>query len=579
MSWILGAIGNFTRDDVNIFHSIHSKSLKRHQIDKIYIAMGGIPETCHHNFFSPSASMPHDGWIACGVGIDYKADQFQIMKSADWHRVLSNKKSNLNHLNGHFVVILWNQSEVRCFTDQLGFRNLYMTKLKGYAAFSTRLDWLAKLRGDCEIDLKAFGSRWLLVNQLNQECILTNIQRITQGGQARLTSDSIETENRPWECHYSRKFPDFSYRDLLERLSTFPIGSQKELSLAFSGGVDSRVLLSIIKTHQSHGWSLHTFGTNSDPDVQIAGLISRKLDKEHLVFDIKFPAVEESISRLRDYIGQTYVRLPASQFLKFQFYSDLYEQNRIAIDGGQGELHRREFFNRLLFYGKKALLKNEFEKIYPLICRHRASIFRDDILENIKENALADVRNLSESLPAIQKIGLAHWLDLFIIRYGFPNTSNLEQIRSDAELVNYTPFAQPSLIDKMFELPISVRNNGRILRRTLKENLPELQKYPRAKNGVILPFYFSAIPTRLWIKVNQKIGRFYQDSTNIKFLNGISEFVLDTLHSSAVKTCPFYDYNKIHGTVNEFYDGNEQLADEVDWWLAFEIWRQLVYGK
>jgi hypothetical protein len=182
-------------------------------------------------------------------------------------------------------------------------------------------------------------------------------------------------------------------------------------------------------------------------------------------------------------------------------------------------------------------------------------------------------------LPSIQEIGIAHWLDLFIIHYGFPNTSNLEQVRSDGELVNYMPFAQPSLISKMFELPVSERNNGRILRRILNKNSPELQKYPRVKNGVILPFNFSSLPTRLWIKVNQKIKRFYQDNTKIKFLNSTSEFVLDTLHSSEVKSCPFYDYDRIHQTVHEFYQGNDLLADEVDWWLAFEIWRQLVYEK
>jgi hypothetical protein len=50
--------------------------------------------------------------------------------------------------------------------------------------------------------------------------------------------------------------------------------------------------------------------------------------------------------------------------------------------------------------------------------------------------------------------------------------------------------------------------------------------------------------------------------------------VRDTIHSQSVKSYVPYDHRAIHAMVDQFYAGRKDLAGEVDWWLAFEIWRQ-----
>jgi len=578
MSWLFGIVGKYSVADVEKFESIHGKPIHKIQLSNIYIAAGGIKETC----LCSTDLVPSNqsaGWLACGVGIYRDGHQFSIMTSSHWQKLLSETSPPLHHLNGHFAVVKWTENQVTCFTDQLGFRNLFLTQTSNYWAFSTRLDWIARLRGNCQINFEEFGSRWLLVNQLSQESIVTNTKRLTQGGIAEWTASVISVKNHPWEPNMPLDLPNEDFNDTLRDLILFPLRNNQKLSLALSGGVDSRVLLSILLCSKLDNWSLHTVGEADDPDVRIAKQISAELKAEHQFFNPAIPGPDEAPDLIRDYVGQSLVRLPASHFVKHRYYLELHGQGKIVIDGGQGEVVRREFFNRLRFRGGKILTGGNIEDIFPLIFRDRAPIFNDEIMKIMKESALEKIRMLREDLPSVSSVGLAHWLDLFIIRTGFPNTTNLEQSRSDAELVNYMPFAQPSLLRKLFDVPISERNNGKLFSRMVKQNYKRLATYRRVKNGVVLPFELSTIASRLFINLNSKLGRSYSDTSAARFLESLADFVQDTAHSAAVKNFEYYDYPQILKIVNGFYSGNKSLSHELDWWLAFEIFRQVVYGK
>ena len=578
MSWLFGIIGKYSPSDIKKFESIHGNPIHKIQSNNIYIVAGGIKETCLcSNDLKPSSQ--NKGWLVCGMGITNHGHQFAMMTATSWQKVLSENPPSLHQLNGHFAVIRWTENKINCYTDQLGFRNIFFTQTGNYSAFSTRPDWIAKLSNDCQINFEEFGSRWLLVNQLSHESILTNTRRLTQAGLAECTPSSISVKNHPWESHLAFDMPNIDFSEALRNLVLFPLQENNKLSLALSGGLDSRVLLSILLSSNFKNWSLHTIGKPDDPDVLIAEQISKDLEADHQFFQSSIPPPEESVRFIYDYVGQTMARMPVSQFLKFRYYSALHNQKKIVIDGGQGEIIRREFFNRLLFYGKKILLKGNIEEIYPFIYRHRASIFNSEILQIMKNRVLNQIRGLRENLPPVEEIGLEHWLDLFIIRTGFPNTTNLEQSRSDSEFINYMPFAQPSLLRKLFDIPVNERNNGKIFLKIIKQNHKKLAKYKRVKNGIMLPFDLSTLSSRIFISAKKKLGQSYSDSTPIQLLESISDFVQDTVHSTAVKKFEYYDYPQILRIVNEFYNGNKKLADELDWWLAFEIWRQIVYGK
>jgi hypothetical protein len=41
-----------------------------------------------------------------------------------------------------------------------------------------------------------------------------------------------------------------------------------------------------------------------------------------------------------------------------------------------------------------------------------------------------------------------------------------------------------------------------------------------------------------------------------------------------VAECSLYDRQKVVGTVDRYYRGDGGGQPAVDWWLAFELWRQ-----
>ncbi len=144
----------------------------------------------------------------------------------------------------------------------------------------------------------------------------------------------------------------------------------------------------------------------------------------------------------------------------------------------------------------------------------------------------------------------------------------------DGQIMSYMPFAQPSFVRSVFATSPRIRRNGHLFRCFIKQHRPSLRKYPLVKGCTSFPYTLPTVPTWLWIKAKAKIGRQFVDPTPSDFLFSISEFVLDTVHSSKVRSYAPYDHRTIVTMVEQFYSGRSELVREVDWWLAFEIWRQ-----
>jgi hypothetical protein len=82
MSWIFGIIGKTPEPHIDRFKSIHQNCLMNHQTPNMYMACGGIPDTC---FFEHN-QRDNRGWIICGVGIN---DRYTVMSGQDWKIVMA----------------------------------------------------------------------------------------------------------------------------------------------------------------------------------------------------------------------------------------------------------------------------------------------------------------------------------------------------------------------------------------------------------------------------------------------------------------------------------------------------------
>jgi hypothetical protein len=574
MSWIFGVAGKYSPSEREQFSSIHPQPANCVQRGSLYLATGGLEETCINNI---SGEQQESGWAICGKGIGHKNGNFSFISRAGWEQIMSREQLSLDDLDGHFTGIKWDRDKITCFTDTLGLRDIYISQYHDLIIFSTRLDWIARINKECSIDFNAFSARWLFTNQLSRESLLTKTLRLA-GGVAVIEQGKITLTNKPWLPSTSQQSTEKEAADRLRQMTLFPEDAGYKTLLCLSGGIDSRVIGALLASSPKKEWETCTFGSAKHPDAMIAKELSGAANVRYTLYDGPIPSSEECIALLREYASHSAVTNPASMVVHTRYFRGLHQKNRVIMDGGFGALWRRELLNRLLWFGRKDLLNGNTPGIAKHIRRFRADIFSEDTTRAMEHSALVQIEQVYAEMPHIADTEIEKWLDIFSIRTHLINTETIEQSRLDHYVVSIMPFIQPSLLSLILSVPASKKKNGRLLRKMIADNYPAFAKYPLVKSATTHPFHLSAFSARAWSKAKWMLGRGFTYSYPAEFLLVLREFVQDTVNSSAVKQCGFYDHKKIADISAGFYNGDMDLTNQLDWWLAFEMWRQSIEG-
>ncbi|HYQ86373.1 MAG TPA: hypothetical protein VES59_03915 [Bacteroidota bacterium] len=533
-----------------------------------YLAVGGIPDTY---FFENCGS---SGWAVVGTGIRTDYRRASMMTMADWRSALSRQAFDPEALDGHYVVLRWNGDSIECFTDQLGLRTVYFGKCAEGHCISTRLDWVAQATGQSGIDFASLGSGWLMLNQFSYASYILGIDRLGPGGYASFREGSlICSNNTPW-------LPSFQPGDAqgaiesLNALLESALERHHTISLGLSSGLDSRLLLACLIGSHKGRFVTHTFGEPTDPDVRIATKIAQTLGLEHQYYNEPLPDTDTCLSAMHSFVVQTNLVEPGSSFLKLRYFPKVREQCALMIDGGFGEIARRQFLNRVVRRGRTALQSKEIPRLLALMRSPRADIFSREVMNKLESGAGQSLAEALEAMPPLPEIGVENFADLFSVRMRIPNYGGPGQARLDAEILNFMPLAQPSFLRAVFRIPVKDRSNATFHTEIIGRLSPELKRFPSAKSGFTHRFGLSTNATWLLTKVKSRLTRGYCDPTPDDLLGHIREYVLDTAHSKDVITNSIYDSRKVLDAVGRYYHGELHLKDTVDWWLTFEIWRR-----
>ena len=136
------------------------------------------------------------------------------------------------------------------------------------------------------------------------------------------------------------------------------------------------------------------------------------------------------------------------------------------------------------------------------------------------------------------------------------------------------PFIQSSLLKLGLGLPIKKRSNGYLYREIVNNGKINLKKYSLVKDQVIYPYFLPTFYARIYTKIKRKLGFLYVDETRFKILDLMHDFILDKLNSLEVKNFSWYDNSKIESLIYDYYKGQKNLADQLLWWITFEMWRE-----
>jgi hypothetical protein len=575
MSWIFGVWSRYpTEVDTSVFSRCHDRPLHTYYSRGIYLAAGGIDETCHLHF----PSTPDDpGWVVVGTGLEWKDRRVTILTKENWGSRLSPSvnaaTSRLEMLDGHFVIIRWTPNEISIRCDQLGQRTLYYVETEKEILFSTRLDWLAQVTGKTEIDLDAFGSRWLTYNQLSYDSCIKGIGRVGPGGQVVFPKGvSARTSFAYWNPGFSNGRVETAI-ETLEGFTSAALSQPQKLALGLSGGMDSRFLLAILTRKTERDFGVYSFGDPEDPDVAIAMELAQRLGRTHTLFNDPLPSLDQCLDRIKAYVAQTQLIEPAASGVRLGYYDRLYAEGRMMIDGGFGELSRRQYLNRAATFGSSAIEGGDVNGILKHLRVPRGQIFLPDVMAMLERGTVNALRVLLDAMPSPRDIGIGNFVDLLAVRTRVPNFGAPEQARLDCALLNFMPLVQPSFLREVFALDLRYRKNARLQKDYIVRHARMLTRLPLVKGGSTYRFGLPLAAVHAVTVAKMKMGRCYRDRSTEMFLKNAEEFIRDLVASARVSSCPLYDMSTIRKAVNAHYSGVPGHAGTVHWWLTFEFWR------
>jgi hypothetical protein len=217
------------------------------------------------------------------------------------------------------------------------------------------------------------------------------------------------------------------------------------------------------------------------------------------------------------------------------------------------------------------------KEIIPYLTTHRANIFNEDIRLEMLLGCEQQINNIFSELPKIDEIGIENWIDLFAIKTRLTNYYSQEQSRLDSLIMCYMPFAQQNLLKNIFILDVDQRKNGKLFRELIRKNYSPLLKYPLAKGQLSHPFWLNTIQSRIWSAAYKKLKlKTYRDNSPEWLINSLKVYINDTMNSKLIQENGIYDYNKLLTLTKSLNAGNTSAINihELDWWLAFELFRQ-----
>ena len=266
MSWFLVIKGRIKQDDIKKLSRVVPDDDIKINKENLILALGGNPDTMLFNSRGKVLAI-------AGVPVITHEDNYRFAQITDFENCFTSSDNEILP-EGHFAAVSISENVVKVFTDRLGIKELYYSKIENKIIISTRLDFISELIGEAELNYQNLGSRWLLNSQFGKKSIFTNIKRVSS---AFITIDNKLNVSRRDISFKPKKTGNIKPEDFINEISKclqLPADSGKKTIFAMSGGMDSRFLFSLIKDFEN--LSLFNDAEKTHPDFSAAKRISDK---------------------------------------------------------------------------------------------------------------------------------------------------------------------------------------------------------------------------------------------------------------------------------------------------------------
>ncbi len=553
MSWLIGVFGMAKEKYLDkIAYFVKGDDIVSNDLATMFIC------SSNRTLISGRTARSNSSFVVNGVGLFYNGNDYRFMNESDWSEFAESDYSAA--INGHYILTILSKDKLQILTDRYGIREIYYTCLEDETyLFSTRIDWIQRVTNS-ETEIGNFGARWLLSNSIGDELPLKNVFKLNKG--KSLVFDGLkliinESENIQDEL-------TDNFEATLKKIIQLKLPDYFQRAFLLSGGIDSRILLSLFSKEGLKETNFYTFGDSSSADILVAKILAKELNIKHITLHTPIIEPEEFLKEFQEYSRITFANNPLTSFA-MSYNLNRIEPESFVLDGGFGEIWRNGFARKLYFFGKSAIEKKDTQKILKFIQYNRGSFLSDDLLDMMKSGCIALLDEYFEKFPYNSGMNYRHYINNFCLSNRLPNYYAPEQAYTDSKIPSIMPFAQQNLLRHIN----SQNTSSNKFKAILSKNNSNLAKFPLAKNNNMYSFRFPLLHSILMKyirKFNNK--QQIQDYTNIDCLKS---YVLDILSSKEVRQNPLYEQIIINNLKDEVNKTTRNIFAnrELDWFLTF----------
>jgi hypothetical protein len=474
------------------------------------------------------------------------------------------------NLFGHYVLLSYNKNKLEIKNDVLGLRELYYFENNEHFFFSTRIDLLRLYNNELSIDTIHFSSLWLSNFQISNNSIISNIEKLGPGGKIHFDEETVKVIHSQYSIETNIKDRN-NFSKIVSPYCKIKSDSNETISLALSGGIDSRFIVSIL-TKIEQDFICHTFLNEENNDIEIAEKICKSLNVKHELIPRLHNNLGINEQKILDYYKSIPPVIPITQLMDFGFYGLKYLKSKLILDGGFGGFYRRQYLNKIYISGFKNFDLNNLSSIKNALYAPKPIIFNSVFNDKLVNNYALEIKNLiSKYNSPANKSELVRVLDLISVRCMLANIYSAGQTILDQEILSIMPLAQKDVIDYGINMSLEEKLNNKSIKSNISNNNPLLTKINLVNNNTQLSYStnYKLFMVKLLIKRKLYRSRNYD---RYKILFASKEYVIDTLNSNYIEQNPYLDHKNNLKIAHKFYEGDTSLSSYLDWLLTFILW-------
>lgn len=392
------------------------------------------------------------------------------------------------------------------------------------------------------------------------------------GGEISIIGDKLKISNSQID-NTNQNIDSESINESIGEYCSDELNDQNRLTLALSGGIDSRLILSSLLNREQK-FECYSLQNGENNDIKIAEEMCKQLNLAHTLLPRKEIHLDELESKILHYYKSIPPVIPLSQLMDFLIFGTEYLKGKIIIDGGFGGFYRRQYFNRIYFQGYKNFNTDHSSLYSKLFYAPKPDIFNGEFSTALTENYQNEISNL---IAEFKNPGnweeLSQILDTISVRYMLPSIYGAGQTLLDQELISIMPLVQKKPVQIGLNLSVKKKIGSKLFKGMISQNYPLLAKFNLVNNNLISYFGTNYKLFRLRLLIHNRMFK-KRNNSRYHFIQYSKDYVQDLFNSTQIRNDEYFNNSKIIAHINDFYSGKNENYAFMDWLLTYALWRK-----